>query len=78
MRLEEIKLEPILDTLRIEKIDDNIYFTSPVYKNRISNSRLGLLNPNQGNYAVFSAQFSKLPFKNSKNHQNPCYFIFGD
>jgi hypothetical protein len=48
MRLEEIKLEPILDTLRIEKIDDNIYFTSPVYKNRISNSRLGLLNPNQG------------------------------
>ena len=48
MRLEEIKLEPILDTVRIEKIDDNIYFTSPVYKNRISNSRLGLLNPNQG------------------------------
>ena len=25
MRLEEIKLEPILDTLRIEKIDDNTY-----------------------------------------------------
>ena len=28
------------------------------------------------NYAVFSAQFSKFPFKNSKNHQNPCYLIF--
>lgn len=52
MRLEEIKLEPILDTLRIEKIDDNIYFTSPVYKNRISNSRLGLLNPNQGGLSL--------------------------
>lgn len=43
MRLEEIKLIPLLETLRLEKIDDNIYFTSPVYKNRISNSRLGLL-----------------------------------
>ena len=48
MKLIDIKLEPLLDTLRMEKIDDLIYFTSPVYKNRISNSRLGLLNPNQG------------------------------
>lgn len=48
MRLEDIKLEPLLDTLRMEKIDDSIYFGSPVYKNRISNSRLGLLNPRQG------------------------------
>ena len=48
MRLSDIKLEPLLDTLRIEKIDDAVYFTSPIYKNRISNSRLGLLNPRQG------------------------------
>ena len=47
MRLEDIKLEPPMDTLRLEKIDDKIYFTSPVYKNRISNSRLGLLHPKQ-------------------------------
>lgn len=47
MRLEDIKLEPLMDTLRLEKIDDKIYFTSPVYKNRISNSRLGLLHPKQ-------------------------------
>lgn len=47
MRLEEIKLEPLIDTLQIEKIDDKIYFNSPVYKNRISNSRLSLLNPRQ-------------------------------
>lgn len=48
MKLDDIKLEPLLDTLQLEKIDDSIYFTSPVYKNRISNSRLGLLNPSQG------------------------------
>ena len=48
MKLDDIKLEPILETLCLEKIDDAIYFNSPVYKHRISNSRLGLLNPNQG------------------------------
>ena len=48
MKLEEIKLEPLLDTLQLEKIDDAIYFNSPIYKNRISNSRLGLLHPKQG------------------------------
>ena len=48
MKLDDIKLEPLLDTLQLEKIDDNMYFTSSVYKNRISNSRLGLLNPSQG------------------------------
>lgn len=47
MRLDDIKLEPILETLQLEKIDDNVYFTSPVYKSRISNSRLTLLNPLQ-------------------------------
>lgn len=63
MKLEDIKLEPLLDTLRLEKIDDNIYFTSPVYKNRISNSRLGLLNPYQGGspekfFAGFKSSFN--------------------
>ena len=48
MRLDDIRLEPLIDTLRLEKIDDKVYFTSSVYKNRISNSRLGLLNPKQG------------------------------
>ena len=48
MKLEDIKLEPLLDTLQLEKIDDNVYFTSPINKNRISNSRLGLLHPQQG------------------------------
>lgn len=63
MRLEEIKLEPLIDTLRIEKIDDKIYFTSPIYKNRISNSRLSLLNPRQDGdpdkfFAGFKASFN--------------------
>ena len=48
MKLSDIRLEPLLDTLRLEKIDDKIYFSSPIYKNRISNSRLGLLNPRTG------------------------------
>ena len=48
MKLEDIKLEPLLDTLRLEKINDEVYFTSLVYKNCISNSRLGLLHPKQG------------------------------
>jgi hypothetical protein len=59
MRLEDIKLEPLLDTLRMEKIDDSIYFGSPVYKNRISNSRLGLLNPKQEEVQKSSFQVSK-------------------
>lgn len=63
MKLSEIKLEPLLETLRMEKIDDSIYFGSPIYKNRISNSRLGLLNPKQGGnpekfFSGFKASFN--------------------
>lgn len=46
MDLKEIKLIPLLDTLKLEKISDDIYF-SKKYSNYISNSRLGLLNPKQ-------------------------------
>lgn len=38
----EIKLTPLFDSLKLEKIDDSIYF-SKKYSNYISNSRLGLL-----------------------------------
>ena len=47
MRLTDIKLTPIIETLQLLKITDEEYF-SPKYKNYISNSRLGLLNPKQG------------------------------
>lgn len=46
MKLSDIKLTPLLDTLRLEKIDDAVYFSSS-YSHYISNSRLGLLNPRQ-------------------------------
>lgn len=46
--LDEIELIPLLDTLRLQKIDDAEYF-SEKYSSYISNSRLSLLNPNQDN-----------------------------
>lgn len=46
MKLSDIKLTTLLDTLRLEKIDDATYFSAS-YKHYISNSRLGLLNPHQ-------------------------------
>ena len=42
MNLDEIKITPLLDTLRLEKISDSVYFSEP-YKNYVSNSRLGLI-----------------------------------
>jgi hypothetical protein len=40
--IKQIKITPLLDTLKLEDIDDAIYF-SERYKNYISNSRLGVL-----------------------------------
>lgn len=44
--LEKIKITPVLDSLRLEKIDDSEYF-SEKYGGYISNSRLSLINPEQ-------------------------------
>lgn len=46
MKLDDIILNPLMDTLRLEKISDEVYFSKP-YAGYISNSRLGLLNPLQ-------------------------------
>ncbi len=46
--LDNIQLIPLMDTLRLQKIDDSEYF-SVKYNGYISNSRLSLLNPNQDN-----------------------------
>ena len=43
----DIKITPIMDSLKLQKIDDEVYF-SKQYSNYISNSRLGLLNESQG------------------------------
>lgn len=46
MNLNNIKITPLIDTLRLEKISDEVYFSNE-YSNYISNSRLGLINPDQ-------------------------------
>jgi hypothetical protein len=40
--IKQIKIEPLLDTLKLEDIDDEIYFRD-YKKEYISNSRLGVL-----------------------------------
>ena len=47
MELNDIQIIPLLDTLRLQKISDEVYF-SEKYKGYVSNSRLGLINPQQG------------------------------
>ena len=47
MKLSEIKITPLLDTLHLEDVSDEEYF-SVKYSNYISNSRLSLINPDQG------------------------------
>lgn len=44
--MNTIQITPLLETLQISKISDEEYFSEP-YKNFISNSRLGLINPQQ-------------------------------
>ncbi len=46
--LDSIKVEPILESLQLCKIEDSIYF-SKEYSKYISNSRLSLINPEQDN-----------------------------
>ena len=43
----DIKLIPLIDTLRLEKIDDSVYF-SEKYSGYISNSRLSRIDPDKG------------------------------
>ena len=45
--LSKIKITPLIDTLKLEDIDDSIYF-SKQYADYISNSRMSLINPAQG------------------------------
>ena len=54
----EVKLEPLLDTLRIVDIDDKEYF-GPAYTNYVSNSRMKLINPDEGgSYELYKRGFS--------------------
>lgn len=46
INLNDIKITPILESVRREKMSDEVYFRD--YKDYISNSRLKLINPDQG------------------------------
>lgn len=46
IKFEDFEIIPILDSVRNANIDDDEYF-GPKYQNCISNSRLGLINPEQ-------------------------------
>ena len=62
MELKDIKLRPLLETLRLEKISDKVYF-SPQYSKYVSNSRLGLINPRQeGTVEKFFAGFAPIGY----------------
>ena len=59
MKLLEIKISPILESLQLLKIPDSKYFEE--YSNYISNSRLGLINPEQdGSPEKFFAGFKPI------------------
>lgn len=65
MNLNEIQLTPLIDTLKLEKIDDSVYF-SEKYSGYVSNSRLGLINPRQeGSPDKFFAGFQQTGFNPS-------------
>lgn len=62
IELKDIKITPLLDTLRLEKISDATYF-SEKYSGYVSNSRLGLLNPQQeGTPEKFFAGFQPVGY----------------
>ena len=46
MKLSQISIKPLIETLRVADIDDDTYF-SEKYSNYISNSRLSKINPDQ-------------------------------
>ena len=66
--IKSIKITPLLDTLRLEDISDEVYF-SEKYSNYISNSRLGLLK-SKGVIAFFEG------FKDDGSFNSS--FSFGD
>ena len=41
--IKKIKITPLIDTLKLENISDDIYFSNEYRKDYISNSRLGVL-----------------------------------
>lgn len=65
--LNSIEIIPLLDTLKLSKIDDDTYFSTK-YSGYISNSRLSLIDPNKGGSPE---KF----FKGFKSTYNPSFDI---
>lgn len=63
IKTDNIKLNPLMDTLRLQKLEDEIYF-SEKYSEYISNSRLGLLQK-QGPKAFFDGFGAQIGFNPS-------------
>ena len=61
--IDDIKLKPILESLKLQKLEDSVYF-SQEYSDYISNSRLGLLKK-QGPKAFFDGFAAQIGYNSS-------------
>lgn len=61
--IDDIKLRPIMESLKLQKLEDSVYF-SQEYSNYISNSRLGLLKK-QGPKAFFDGFAAQTGYNSS-------------
>ena len=66
-RFKDEKIQ-LLNDLKLEKIPDSVYF-GPEYKNHISNSYMGLINPDEGG--------SPFEYKYVSRDSNTSYFNYG-
>lgn len=73
-KFDEIKIVPILDSLKLEDIDDDEYF-SVKYSNYISNSRLGLLKT-KGAKAFFEGLNNNNSFNSSFKFGGDLHTLF--
>ena len=74
MKAEDIKLRFIPRTFKLSKIEDEVYF-SKKYKNYISNSRFGLLDPaKDGSPEKFFKGFEDQGFK--EFFELHCYIFY--
>ena len=81
--LNSIQIIPLIETLRLQKIDDDAYF-SKKYSGYISNSRLSLINPEQdgspekffeGFKPVYSSAFDLGSFVHQLTLQNDLFYL---
>ena len=63
--INQIKINPLIDTLKLEDIDDDVYFSKKYSKEYISNSRLGLLK----------TKGAEAFFKGLKSEYNPSFLV---